>query len=102
MKKCACGCGRPVGFGRQKYATAECCRQASIRAGNARVRQHATATTAPRTCIACGATFLSRGPWNRKCKVCKAYEEKLGLDEVHQFKISRSMHKVLMREEIET
>ena len=71
------GCSRPVPPGRRKYCSVECSKIVNRRSAAERSRLRAEAYRhdrmvkyAPRTCLSCGASFLSEGPWNRICGAC--------------------------------
>jgi hypothetical protein len=71
------GCNKPVPPGRRKYCSVECSKIVNRRSAAERSRLRAQAYRrerrvkyAPRTCLACGSTFLSEGPWNRICADC--------------------------------
>jgi len=71
------GCSRPVPPGRRKYCSVECSKIVNRRSAAERSRMRAEAYRndrlvkyAPRTCLSCGSSFLSEGPWNRICGGC--------------------------------
>ncbi len=71
------GCSRVVPPGRRKYCSVECSKIVNRRSAAERSRLRAQVYRrermvkyAPRTCLACGSSFLSEGPWNRICLAC--------------------------------
>lgn len=71
------GCSRVVPPGRRKYCSVECSKIVNRRSAAERsrlrtqiYRREQMAKYALRTCLSCGRTFLSEGPWNRICSSC--------------------------------
>ena len=48
----------------------------------------------PRTCLKCGRTFDSAGPWNRVCKTCKWNQVTNTCDELAKDGSLPTIHKV--------
>ena len=75
--KCAReGCNSPVPPRKRKYCSEECCKTANQERINH--RKYAAQSDAirfrhrkTRVCLGCNKSFMSSGPWNRLCPVCK-------------------------------
>ena len=71
------GCNREIPQGRRKYCCSTCSR--AVNRQRVLVTAHALRVTTEndnfelklRSCLSCGAEFLSDGPWNRICPRCK-------------------------------
>lgn len=70
---------------RKKYCSKRCSqlsnRERNKERENKEVRQSILTQkrhkkTAKRECLTCGKTFLSQGPWNRRCEQCQEIEDR--------------------------
>lgn len=76
MKCARKGCNNAVPPSKRKYCSEQCCKVANqarlnhrnegLALDGSRLRHRKS-----RVCLMCNKTFMSSGPWNRLCPVCK-------------------------------